>query len=108
LRSLAGDTGPVALSTLGEQQVFERTSLYRALEPLRRQRLIVINAGDGRAKVVALTKLGAKRVAAALPYWQEAQDAFLAQFGATAWGRLASQLVEVVGAAKAVPRHTSN
>ncbi len=104
LRSLAGNRGPVALSTLAEQQVFERTSLYRALEPLRRQRLIVINAGDGRSKVVALTKLGAKRVAAALPHWQKAQDAFLGEFGTTAWGRLASQLVEVVDAAKAAAR----
>jgi DNA-binding MarR family transcriptional regulator len=102
LRSLAEATAPVALTELADQQVFERTSLYRALAPLRRRRLIVISAAGGRAKVVALTPLGAKRVAAALPYWEEAQDAFLAQFGSSAWGALAAQLVGVVDAAKAI------
>lgn len=102
LRSLAAANGPVALSELAHDQVFERTSLYRALEPLRRQRLIAIKAGHGRAKVAALTPLGVKRVAAALPVWQEAQDAFLAQFGSSAWGALAAHLVGVVDAVKAV------
>jgi len=102
LRSLARAKGPVALSQLAEEQVFERTSLYRALEPLRQQKLIVISAGDGRAKVVALTALGIKRVTAALPHWEEAQDAFLAQFGSAAWGALAAQLVAVANAAKAI------
>jgi DNA-binding MarR family transcriptional regulator len=101
LRSLAAADAPVALSELADEQVFERTSLYRALAPLRRQRLIVISAGDGRAKIAALTALGVKRVAAALPYWKEAQDAFLAEFGSSAWGALASQLASVVDAAKA-------
>ena len=109
LRSLDRAKGLVALSELAEEQVFERTSLYRALEPLRRQKLIVIRAGHGHAKVVALTALGAKRVAAALPYWREAQDAFLAQFGSSSWGTLAAQLVGVVDAAKVIsgpPRDT--
>jgi DNA-binding PadR family transcriptional regulator len=92
----------VPLSELADEQVFERTSLYRALEPLRRQKLIVISAGHGRAKVVALTALGAKRVAAALPHWEEAQGEFLTQYGSAAWGALAAQLVGVVDAAKVI------
>ena len=55
LRSLDRAEGPVPLSELAEEQVFERTSLYRALEPLRRQKLVVLSAGRGRAKAVALT-----------------------------------------------------
>jgi len=102
LRSLAAADAPMALSELAEEQVFERTSLYRALKPLCRQRLIVIKAGHGRAKLAALMPLGVRRVAAALPCWQEAQDAFVAQFGTSAWGVLASQLIGVVDAAKAV------
>lgn len=100
LRSLDRTAEPVPLTELADEQVFERTSLYRALAPLRRQKLIVIKAGHGRAKVVALTALGAKRVAAALPHWQSAQDEFLAQYGSSAWGALATQLVGVVDAAK--------
>jgi DNA-binding MarR family transcriptional regulator len=102
LRSLDRAKGPVPLSELAEEQVFERTSLYRALEPLRRQKLVVLSAGRGRAKAVALTAVGAKRLAAALPYWENAQHAFLAQFGESAWGALATQLVRVVNAARAV------
>lgn len=102
LRSLDRADGPVPLSELAEEQVFERTSLYRALEPLRRQKLIVIRAGQGRAKVVSLTALGAKRVAAALPHWEAAQDAFLAEFGSGAWGTLAERLIGVVDVAKAI------
>ena len=105
MRSLAGANAPVALSEVGRQQVFERTSLYRALAPLRRQKLIVLSAAEGRAKAVALTTLGAKRVAAALPHWEKAQDAFLAQFGGSAWSVLAAQLVGVVDAAKAIGGH---
>jgi DNA-binding MarR family transcriptional regulator len=102
LRSLDRARAPMPLSELAEAQVFERTSLYRALEPLRRQKLIVIRAGHGRAKVVALTAVGAKRVAAAVPYWREAQDAFLAEFGSSAWGTLAARLMGVVDAAKVI------
>ncbi|HEX8942630.1 MAG TPA: MarR family winged helix-turn-helix transcriptional regulator [Gemmatimonadaceae bacterium] len=102
LRSLDRATGPVPLSELADEQVFERTSLYRALEPLRRQRLIAIRPGRGRAKVVALTALGAKRVAAALPHWEKAQDAFLGQYGSSKWGALAAQLVGVVDTARVI------
>ena len=37
-----------------------------------------------------------------IPYWQEAQNAFLDQFGPSAWGALVVQLIDVVDAAKAV------
>lgn len=102
LQSLDRATGPVPLSKLADEQVYERTSLYRTLNPLRRQKLIVIRAGRGRAKVVTLTALGTKRIAAALPYWEEAQDQFLAQYGSSAWGSLSEQLVRVVDVAKII------
>ena len=55
LRAIERHRGPVALSELADEQVFERTSLYRALEPLERDGLVTIGAGKGRAKSVALT-----------------------------------------------------
>jgi DNA-binding MarR family transcriptional regulator len=102
LQSLDRAAGPMPLSELADEQVYERTSLYRTLDPLRRQKLIVIRAGRGRAKVVALTALGTKRIAAALPYWEETQDRFLARYGNSAWGALAAQLVQVVDVAKVI------
>jgi len=103
LRALERHEQPVALSHLAQELVFERTSLYRALEPLRREELITITAGStGRAKEVALTRRGRARIAKALPFWQEAQDAFLEQFGRSAWSTLATNLDEIVDAARAI------
>jgi DNA-binding MarR family transcriptional regulator len=102
LRALERHEQPVPLSRFAEELVFERTSLYRALEPLRREGLITIAAGtDRRGKEAALTRQGRARIAKALPHWQEAQNAFLEQFGRSAWSTLASNLGEIVDAARA-------
>ena len=104
LRALERHEHPVALSHLAHELVFERTSLYRALEPLRRANLITIAAGStGRAKEAALTRGGRARIAKALPLWQEAQDAFLERFGRSAWSALVANLAEIVDAARAIP-----
>lgn len=100
LRSLGRREDPTPLSELAEEQVFERTSLYRALEPLRREGLIALSAGPGRSKQARLTPRGVRRVAEALPHWQEAQDAFLHEFGRSAWSSLAPQLELIVGVAR--------
>lgn len=103
LRALERHEQPVALSHLAQELVFERTSLYRALEPLRREQLITIAAGStGRAKEAALTRRGRARIAKALPFWQEAQDAFLEQFGRSAWSMLVANLDEIVDAARTI------
>ncbi|HEU4786402.1 MAG TPA: hypothetical protein VFS57_03310 [Gemmatimonadaceae bacterium] len=94
----------MALSNLAQELVFERTSLYRALEPLRRAKLITIAArSTGRTKEAALTRAGRARIAKALPFWQEAQDAFLERFGRSAWSTLVTNLAEIVDAARAIP-----
>lgn len=103
LRALERHEQPMELSRLAQTLVFERTSLYRALEPLRREGLITIAAASaGRAKAAALTRQGHARIAKALPYWQEAQDAFLEQFGRRAWSTLVAHLDEIVDAARCV------
>jgi DNA-binding MarR family transcriptional regulator len=103
LRALERHEQPVALSHLAQELVFERTSLYRALDPLLREELITIAAGPaGRAKEAALTRRGRARIAKALPYWQEAQDAFLEQFGRSAWSTLVTNLDEIVDVTRAI------
>jgi DNA-binding MarR family transcriptional regulator len=69
LRALERHGEPVALSPLAEERVFARTSLYRALEPLRREGLITIAPGaGGRAKKAPLTQRGHRRIAKAMPH----------------------------------------
>ena len=103
LRALERHEAPIELSRLAQTLVFERTSLYRALEPLRREGLITIATGaTGRAKTAALTRRGHARIAKALPHWQEAQDAFLEQFGRQAWSALVTNLDAIVDAARSV------
>jgi DNA-binding MarR family transcriptional regulator len=103
LRALQSHGAPVPLSVLAEELVFERTSLYRALEPMRRDGLVVLSAGAGRAKQAALTPGGVRRIAKATPYWADAQETFVAQFGRAEWSRLVGQLGDIVGIARAMP-----
>ena len=103
LRALERHGTAVPLSDLAEELVFERTSLYRALEPMRREGLVALSLGLGRAKQVALTPGGIRRIAQAMPHWTTAQETFVAHFGRSEWSRLASQLVEIVGIARGMP-----
>lgn len=103
LRALERHDAPVPLSVLGQELVFERTSLYRALEPLCRADLVALVPGPGRVKQVSLTSKGVRRIARAMPLWLAAQQAFVARFGRAGWSRLAAQLVAVVGVAQTIP-----
>src|SRR5439155_21660866 len=56
LRTLQRRGGQMPLARLAADLIFERTSLYRALAPLRRGGLISVRGGrDGRTKDVQLT-----------------------------------------------------
>jgi DNA-binding MarR family transcriptional regulator len=103
LRNLDGQDAPVALAALADELVFERTSLHRALEPLRRDGLIAYSNGPGRAKRVAITPRGIRKVAQATPHWMAAQEEFVSRFGRAAWNGLAAQLVEIVSVARDMP-----
>jgi len=103
LRALERREAPVPLAELADELVFERTSLYRALEPLRRERLVVVSDRSPRAKQAALTPKGARRVAQALPLWTAAQEEFLARFGRAPWNDFAARLVEIVDIARTMP-----
>lgn len=103
LRALEPRDEPVTLAALAAEQAFERTSLLRALEPLRREGLVACTDGPGRAKHVALTRRGLRRIARATPHWSAAQEDFVSRFGRAAWKTLAAQLAEVVTVARAMP-----
>jgi DNA-binding MarR family transcriptional regulator len=103
LRAIECHEGPVRLAELADELVFERTSLYRTLAPLERDGLVAVTNAERRAKQVALTAKGARRVNKALPLWEAAQEEFVGRFGRAAWNDLAAQLVEIVAIARAMP-----
>ena len=102
LRAIARRDGPVRLTELAEELVFERTSLYRNLDPLARDGLVVVTSAAPRAKQVALTAKGIRRLEEALPLWAAAQEEFVERLGRAAWNDLAGRLVEIVDIARAM------
>ena len=62
------------ISNLADALVMERTTLTRNLRPLERQGLVRISRGeDQRSREVTLTPEGSRRLAVALPLWNQAQ-----------------------------------
>jgi DNA-binding MarR family transcriptional regulator len=95
--------GQLALAELATDLVFERTSLYRALAPLRRAGLLSVRIGaDVRTRKVALTARGRRRIAEAMPHWVAAQQTVLDHFGLAAWHDLAKRIGELTAIARAV------
>ena len=90
--------GPTPMSRLAEELVMDRTSLYRAVKPLLRDRFVRTRActTDRRVKEAELTTTGKRKIREALPYWRRAQRSFLARFGADDWAQTAESLARAV------------
>jgi len=89
--------GPQSIQELAAALVMDRTTLGRGIRPLERDRLIEIGSGpDGRTKSLKLTSAGRKKLAHALPLWQEAQTEFEASFGTAEAKALRATLDRVV------------
>jgi DNA-binding MarR family transcriptional regulator len=102
LRTVQGRGGRAPLAVLVEDLVMERTSLFRALAPLQRARLIAVRAGaDRRSKELCLTARAATRIAAAMPHWIEAQRIVLRELGQDDWHDLARRLKPLTDGARA-------
>ena len=72
----------------------DRTTLSRNLKILKRKDLIVINGEneDNRFRNILLTDQGLSALETALPLWQEAQNAIVAQFGEEQWTEIRASL----------------
>src|SRR5262245_35637046 len=74
---------PAAIGTLAEDLDLDRTTLARNLEPLQRDGLIDLDAGeDRRVTEVRLTRKGRSALAKAMPLWRKAQADVGERFGA--------------------------
>lgn len=90
--------GAMPMSRLAEEMVMDRTSLYRALQPLIRDGLIRANSctTDRRVKEAELSEAGEEKIRQALPHWRRAQKEFLVAFGDRAWVDTSDSLARVV------------
>jgi DNA-binding MarR family transcriptional regulator len=91
-------SGPIPMSRLAEELVMDRTSLYRAVQPLIRDEFVLTRScdTDRRVKEAELSKAGKRKIREALPYWRKAQKAFVSDFGEEAWSGTSASLARVV------------
>lgn len=90
---------PAAIGTLSGELDLDRTTLARNLDPLLRDGLVELAAGnDRRVTEVRLTAKGRHTIAKAIPLWQKAQADVAARFPA---GRM-EQLRAIASEAAAV------
>jgi len=91
-----GRAGEVPLSRLAERMVMDRTTLYRALEPMARAGWVRIDpAPRGRTRIVRLTADGERRLAEGTPAWATAQTELIEAFGIERWQALFVELREL-------------
>ncbi|HEY1609025.1 MAG TPA: MarR family transcriptional regulator [Paraburkholderia sp.] len=83
----------VLVADLADHMVMERTTLVRALKPLRDAGFVrSAAAGKGRSLALELSPSGADKLAEARPYWAEAQREFEQQFGRARASKLREEL----------------
>jgi DNA-binding MarR family transcriptional regulator len=72
------------MKQLADEMVMQRTTLVRAIQPLRRDGLVFSEAlePDRRELSIGLTEAGEARILAARVHWYAAQEEFEKRFGA--------------------------
>jgi DNA-binding MarR family transcriptional regulator len=81
------------LMRLAEDLCMDRTSLYRAITPMKRDGWLNISAGaDGRSRAAELTRKGLQVLKAADPAWARTQTAIIERFGRAKWLALVGDL----------------
>ena len=90
--------GPVTISRMAEELVLDRTTLTRNLKPLEREGLLNVLSvkEDHRSREVSLTSKGLKKLEAALPYWQDAQNRSRKALGPNRMDRMLADLKTAV------------
>ena len=93
--------GPVTQGSLGRLLAIDSTTLSRTLRPLEARRWISIEPGeDRRERRIELTGLGRRRLDAATPAWERAQERLRCRLGGRAWTALLADLSRVSGLAR--------
>ena len=83
----------ISITDLSKAMEIERTTLTRNLKVLERDGLVKAGPGvDARSKTVMLTAKGKRRLQVALPFWRQAHEHMLREFGANRWKSLQKEL----------------
>ncbi len=95
--------GPQTIIAMAERLDLDRTTLSRNLKPLEERGLLTVTLGDDqRARIVALTQIGAEVLLKALPVWEAAQADVVQILGEAGFQNLLadlSRLAELPGEA---------
>ena len=101
LLAVMAQAGTLGISQLADMAVMDRTTLKRNLELLERDGLVRIRPGaDARVREVSLTPAARKRLAAAIPLWEQAQAHVTGRMGPARAGRFLTDLGAAVEAAR--------
>ena len=89
-------SGTQRISDLAAAQLLDRTALSRNLDPLVERRLgKVVPGSDARTREVELTRAGRAALAAATPYWRDAQAQVAKRLGRTKLDALVAVLADL-------------
>jgi DNA-binding MarR family transcriptional regulator len=105
LRAIERHAG-APLARVAEDLRMDRTSFYRALEPMRRDGWIAIAKGPtARARSASVTAKGRRALGSASPPWARTQTAIVEKFGRAAWASLVAELERLAACADAGSGH---
>jgi DNA-binding MarR family transcriptional regulator len=86
-------TEPVPTAQLAGHLGLDRTTFTRNLAVLQRDRLVSVERGDdARQRLISLTAEGRRRLKAALPRWEKAQQAAISALGKENFSELSAAL----------------
>jgi DNA-binding MarR family transcriptional regulator len=85
------------LSRVAEDLAMDRTSLYRAIQALKKQRWVTLSDGkDNRSRSAAITKSGELALSQADPGWGKTQGDIVDRFGRTEWQVFVRELQRLI------------
>jgi DNA-binding MarR family transcriptional regulator len=105
LLSVLSSRGPCSQAAIGHRFALDKTTLSRNLKLLKSHGWIETTAAeDGRERRYVLTAAGEKRLAAAKPAWQRAQEHLRSSMTAKEWNALWKLLHTMTAAAQTARR----
>ena len=85
------------LTRVANDLAMDRTSLYRSIEALRKQRWVSLSDGkDNRSRSASITRSGELALSRANPGWAETQSDIVDRFGQVEWRAFVSELQRLI------------
>jgi DNA-binding MarR family transcriptional regulator len=93
------------LTHIAQELEMDRTSLYRALTPMRRQGWIRLAAGtDARSQSAQVTPKGRQALQEAVDCWKQIQLPIVRKFGQRRWSAFIAEMQSLANVAKLVQK----